>query len=134
LEGTNLNSENSFAVLDDTDIIDKSDRMGVHIEHDNFSAINLIRDLELARHALKDKVDHHTPVIIEEVSLADMDNECSDVEDNVVITPKRIPKPIVRLSLSGLKKKGKNRAIPTIKKSAKEGGKESMAPPLGKKN
>ena len=56
LEGTNLNSENSFAVLADSIIIDTSTLMGVHIDHLNFATIDLVKDLEIARHALNNKI------------------------------------------------------------------------------
>ena len=40
LKGTNLKSGNSIAVLDDSDIIDKSDMMGVGIDPANFASID----------------------------------------------------------------------------------------------
>ena len=55
LEGTNLNSENSFSALDNEEIISKSDLMGVHISDVNYSDIDLIKDLEVARHSLEEK-------------------------------------------------------------------------------
>ena len=68
LKGTNLKSGNSIAVLDDSDIIDKSDMMGVGIDPANFASINLIKDLKIARHALNNKADNQAPSIPEEVS------------------------------------------------------------------
>ena len=55
-------------MLDDSDIIDKSDMMGVGIDPANFSSINLIKDLKIARHALNNKADNQAPAIPEEVS------------------------------------------------------------------
>ena len=51
----------------------------------------------------------------------EMADECSDVEDIIVNTPKRKPKSVVRLSLSGPKKRGKSKANPAMKKGVKEG-------------
>ena len=68
LKGTNLNSGNSFAALDDSDIVDKSNMMGVRIDPDNFAAINLIKDLKIAIHALNNNADNQAPAIPEEVS------------------------------------------------------------------
>ena len=51
----------------------------------------------------------------------EMADECSDVEDIIVNTPKRKPKSVVRLSLSGPKKRGKSKAIPALKKGVKVG-------------
>ena len=68
LKGTNLNSGNSFAALDDSDIVDKSNMMGVRIDPANFAAINLIKDLKIAIHALNNKADNQAPAIPEEVS------------------------------------------------------------------
>jgi len=68
LKGTNLNIGNSFATLDDSDIVDKSNMMGVRIDPDNFAAINLIKDLKIAIHALNNKADNQATAIPEEVS------------------------------------------------------------------
>ena len=42
--------------------------MGVRIDPDNFAAINLIKDLKIAIHALNNKADNQAPAIPEEVS------------------------------------------------------------------
>ena len=42
--------------------------MGVRIDPANFAAINLIKDLKIAIHALNNKADNHAPAILEEVS------------------------------------------------------------------
>lgn len=55
LEGTNLSSKNSFAVLSDKDIIDKSVNMGVKTDINMMQTVNVIRDLEIARHTLDQK-------------------------------------------------------------------------------
>lgn len=52
LEGTNMNSQNSFAVLGDNDIIRRTVCVGVSNYNYNFELIDNIRDLEIARHAI----------------------------------------------------------------------------------
>jgi hypothetical protein len=42
--------------------------MGVRINPANFAAINLIKDLKIAIHALNNKADNQAPVIPEELS------------------------------------------------------------------
>ena len=106
LEGTNLNSENSFSALDNEEIISKSDLMGVHISDVNYSDIDLIKDLEVARHSLEEKKkESYTHSCDEEIKIEEIDEERSDLEEVLVITPKRNPKPIKRLSLSGQRRK-----------------------------
>jgi hypothetical protein len=53
--GTNLNSVNSFAVLDDNDICARALEMGVAPGSFNLEKINHIKALEIARHNLADK-------------------------------------------------------------------------------
>ena len=105
LEGTNLNSDNSFVVLADSIIMDTSTLMGVHIDQSDFSSIDLIKDLEIARHALSNKGASQTSAPVEETSFEELIEEVSEIDEHVVITPKRKSKPVVRLSLSGHKKK-----------------------------
>ena len=112
LEGTNLNSENSFAVLADSIIIDTSTLMGVHIDQSDFSSIDLIKDLEIARHALSNKVANQISAPVEEIPFEELIEEVSETDEIVVITPKRKPKPVVRLSLSGHKKKRQEQGNP----------------------
>ena len=63
LEVTNLNFKNSFSVLSNEEIISISDMMGVHINDCDFSAINLIKDLEVARHSLEEKNKINMPTV-----------------------------------------------------------------------
>ena len=108
LEGTNLNFKNSFSVLSNEEIISISDMMGVHINDCDFSAINLIKDLEVARHSLEEKNKINMPTSVEvEIEIEEIDDELSDLEKIVEITPKRKANPVKRLSLSGPRKKNK---------------------------
>jgi hypothetical protein len=70
LEGT-LNSHNSFAALDNELIVNMASKMGVDIPELHFDSIDIMKDLEIARHAL-DRIkikDIPTPVI-EEIEVA----------------------------------------------------------------
>lgn len=134
LEGTNLNSENSFAVLSDNDIMHLSRDMGVILEDSNFTAIDLIKDLEIARHSLRDKtLLPANNTIAEEVIIEELEEELSDIESErdsmVVLTSKRKTKPKQRLSLSGPRQKKKNKENPCSKK-AKEDSQGILDPPL----
>jgi hypothetical protein len=53
LEGTNLSNQNSFVVLGNSDIANIASGMGVVITSDHFDKVELLKDIELARHALQ---------------------------------------------------------------------------------
>ena len=55
LEGTNLNSSNSFAVLDNDDISSRMLEMGVDPASFNLDNIDYMKDLEVARHNIENK-------------------------------------------------------------------------------
>lgn len=57
LEGTNLKYENSFAVLDNIVIASLANDMGVMITEYEFDKVDMMKDLEIARHKLVDKND-----------------------------------------------------------------------------
>jgi hypothetical protein len=52
LEGTNLSSKNSFVVLDNELIASIALDMGISIPDDQFDSIDMMKDIELARHAI----------------------------------------------------------------------------------
>jgi hypothetical protein len=56
LEGTNLNLSNPFSALSDNDIVAISTGMGIDVGEENFEVIDLMKDLEIARHALESKI------------------------------------------------------------------------------
>jgi hypothetical protein len=58
IEGTNLSAHNSFAILDDSDIMNLAADMGIIIDSGQFEMVNIMKDLEIARHSL-DKVKLH---------------------------------------------------------------------------
>jgi hypothetical protein len=57
LAGTNLSSCNSFAVLDDNCIAGIAKGMGVLIPTDTFDTIDILKDIEIARHTVDKKND-----------------------------------------------------------------------------
>jgi hypothetical protein len=63
LEGTNLSDQNSFAILNNLDIMRLAARMGIHIDKNHFNTIDIMKDLECARHALegREKVEVVNP-------------------------------------------------------------------------
>lgn len=50
--GTNLNLFNSFALLDDNDVIVKALEVGIDVNSFNLEKVHIIKDLEIARHKL----------------------------------------------------------------------------------
>ena len=68
LEGTNLNSENSFSALNNEEIISISELMGVHISDCDYFAIDLIKDLEDSKHSLDEKNKNPIPTPVDEDS------------------------------------------------------------------
>lgn len=111
LEGTNLNTENSFSVLADVDIANMSYNMGIMIDESNFTAIDLIKDLEVARHSIADKKIAPKQNIVEETIIEEIEEELTDFDMEVIQTPKRKGKPKNRLSMSGPKLRKKARKI-----------------------
>lgn len=55
LEGTNLTNENSFVVLDNYEIANLTSDMGIVIQDFDFDKVDMMKDLELARHNLDNK-------------------------------------------------------------------------------
>ena len=108
--------------------------MGVHIDHLNFATIDLVKDLEIARHALNNKIITPITEIPVENPLDELLEEQSDDGDLIVLTPKRKSKSLVRLSLSGPKKE-EARVRESLPKTiyAWLETKESMVPPLSQR-
>jgi len=55
LEGNSFSSQNSFAVLDNNDIIIKAGKLGIDSQNLSYEKIDLLRELEKARAGLKEK-------------------------------------------------------------------------------
>lgn len=133
LEGTNLTSQNSFSILEDCEIIQLSKNMGIDLGDSNFAAIDLIKDLEIARHCLADKtLVSEISILTDEAIIEEVEEELSDYENLIIQTPKRKSKPKNRLSLSGPKKKKKSKEN-LCSKPAKEDQQGTHAPLLAEK-
>jgi hypothetical protein len=52
-KGTSLNDQNYFAILGNQDIAALANRMGVEISLHQFDSVDLMKELEVARHALE---------------------------------------------------------------------------------
>jgi hypothetical protein len=62
LEGMNLTDQNSFAILNNVEIVSLAVGMGIETSNMNFDEIDLMKDLEVARHALEVyKKEHSEP-------------------------------------------------------------------------
>lgn len=123
LEGTNLNNENSFSVLTDNDIMKLSKDMGITIDDSNFAAIDLVKELEIARHSLAEKkiAPIESTSIIESI-IEVVEEEIYEVESLIIHSQKRKGKPKNRLSLSGPRKnKKKGKENPYSRKSKDDG-------------
>jgi hypothetical protein len=57
LEGNQLNLKNSFAVLDNNELVIRSKKMGIDITNLDLEKFDVLKDLEKARACLKDKVE-----------------------------------------------------------------------------
>ena len=55
LEGKSLNSKNSFAVLNNSEIVSVSSKMGVDTSSIDMNYFDILKDLEIARHNLVDR-------------------------------------------------------------------------------
>lgn len=55
LEGTNLDDPNSFSILDNSSISMLANNMGILIDECDFDVVDIMKDLELARHKLDNK-------------------------------------------------------------------------------
>jgi hypothetical protein len=75
LQGTSLNSQNSFAVLDNLDISDIAAGMGIIASKEHFETLDLMKDIEIARHALDN---------VKKINLCDPNPNESNVEPNLM--------------------------------------------------
>jgi hypothetical protein len=63
IEGTNLSDQNSFAVLDNDDIMSLASGMGVINSPDQLDKVDILKDIEIARHALENVSQKKVPDI-----------------------------------------------------------------------
>jgi hypothetical protein len=79
LEGTSLSDQNSFAALNNLEIVEMVSGMGINIAFEQFDSLELMKDLEVARHAIKVTKIHELPIEMKnpdgEVSMEDLVDE-----------------------------------------------------------
>jgi len=56
-EGTQIPPSNSLSILDNNEILNRANKMGVAVDDSSFHSIDLIKELELAKYALNKKSD-----------------------------------------------------------------------------
>jgi hypothetical protein len=119
--GGNRQNLNSFSVLNDHEIVDRSLNMGVVMSDTNFEPINILTEMENARMTLHNKIANTTQKENDDQNEADKvseldeeENEKTDVEtmindnssdsdDFTLVLPKRVGRAPKRLSISGKK-------------------------------
>ena len=133
-EGNHLSS-NSFSALGSSEIIDRSRNMGVKMDETNFSAINLLCELENVKIMLKTKQNTTIPLVtddlensvpnleLDQMSISSEANpvqdEQVDWDDFILVTPKRCRKPPKKFTFSGTKKAKKSNKENPCSTSAK---------------
>jgi hypothetical protein len=110
LSGTSLNTSNSFAVLDDDDIIARALEMGASQCSLPLEKVHYLKDLEIARHSIKEMQGKETAVVNESdtILLLGFNEELEDdIDDFTPVVSRRTKKQ----RKSAEKKKG--RGTPT---------------------
>ena len=146
----NITNHNSFSVLDNDIVMNLSNLMGVKVTENDFSTIDLLAEMENARLLLHQKNVSQNSVFNQEVASSDplnIDNasnctDCqditSDLDEYVLVSPKRNRKPSrkIMLSSSNNKKKDKqNRETLCKMRGGKtQGNSEAPNEPLKRKN
>jgi hypothetical protein len=118
LQGTNLDSQNSFAVLGNEEIMHLVGGMGVNISPAQYDSVDIMKDLEIARHALervkkRDIIDPNVMLEQEEPALDDASNLLEWLEENSEAES---------FTVVQSKKKKKRKSITLLGKSAKDIG------------
>ena len=116
LEG-NISNLNTFAILGDDNIIARANDMGVKMTDNDFPSINLLVEMEEARLLLHRKIVALDPerditetiqndLNIDDNSIGiDSLDENTDLDEHVLVSPKRCRKPNKKLLFSGSVKK-----------------------------
>lgn len=149
LEGTNLSFENFFALLDNSDIALIASNMGIIIPDCDFDKVEIMKDLEVARHNFEDKQNNvkndkeeGQPVIgsdADQIPVLDWINEDSEEENFILVQSKKKKREQNKLKNSVSKEPGINttnmparrskRTTPSIYRSCS--GQENPGPSKG---
>jgi hypothetical protein len=138
--GTSLNDQNSFVILGNDDIAALANDMGVEICLQHFDTIDLMKDLEVARHALeKQKISAPPESVVEnknveleniDVPLLEWLDDDSEVELFTIVQSRKKKKKQAQLQLENLVKnepiRRSQRNVPSICRN--RGGQENPIP------
>ncbi|TVU05124.1 hypothetical protein EJB05_48275, partial [Eragrostis curvula] len=150
LEGTNLNSMNSFSVLANDELVSVALNLGVSLNSDCFDKIDLMEDLEIARHTLDLKKasctsssdvpsssnDNITDLTINSDNVSDKNtmllewiNEDSEEESFTLVQSRKKKKksnsPVMRISDRPIPLRRSQRSTPSVYRD--KGGQENPA-------
>jgi hypothetical protein len=97
LSGTTLNSSNSFAALDDDDIIARALEMGISQDSFPSEKVNYLKDLEIARHSINEMQGKSEDIPVAQTApqillLGLSDNGDDDMEDYTPVVSRRSKK------------------------------------------
>jgi hypothetical protein len=120
LEGNQLNFKNSFAVLDNNELVIRSKKMGIDITNLDLEKFDVLKDLEKARACLKDKAEtlnvsevneNNHPLPVEEMKYIEWKSDSSDEEGFRVVSSQRSKKRGKKLRLQ---KNGKAKVVESL--------------------
>jgi hypothetical protein len=94
ISGTNLNTHNSFALLDDEGILNRALEMGVSHVSFNLEKINYLKDLETARHAINavqdipatTNCDDTSQILLIGFGIEQSDSDRGEEEDDLLLS------------------------------------------------
>jgi hypothetical protein len=101
LEGKHLNLKNSFAVLNNNELMARSRKMGVKVGVDDLTKFDILKDLESARSNLMDRNSnemvvggHETEEIIslEEMKYLEWKSDVSEEENFQIVSSRKTKK------------------------------------------
>ncbi|TVU43075.1 hypothetical protein EJB05_09511, partial [Eragrostis curvula] len=88
-EGTNLSEHNSFSILDNEDIADLANNMGILISGNFFEKVDLMKDLEIARHSLINKSSNIDTASVNLETNANTESSCQEQHTSDNLLPER---------------------------------------------
>jgi hypothetical protein len=132
LEGNHLNLKNSFAALDNDELVIRSKKMGIDTTNLDLENFDVLKDLEKARACLKDRVENlgdsddkenNNSLPIEEVKYIEWKSDSSDKEGFRVVSRQKSKKRGRKLKYQNSGKSKGMESLPTEETSPFEGGK-----------
>jgi hypothetical protein len=132
LEGNQLNLKNSFAVLDNNELVIRSKKMGIDTTNLDLEKFDVLKDLEKARACMKDKIENlddsednenNNPLPVEEMKYIEWKSDSSDKEGFRVVSRQKSKKRGRKLKYQNSGKSKVVESLPTEETSPFEGGK-----------